>query len=280
MQAKWTIRVATGLVAGMMLASGPPARGAELITLNNGFDLRCNRHQAMGAKVRLYLGAGEANFVDVDAGQIVSLDMVPDPPPAATEKLQPITAVRAELTQADLRQLLVRAGTEQNLSVDLLASVVRAESGGHARAVSRAGAQGLMQLMPKTAAGLGVEDSFEPGQNVHGGSIYLNSLLLKYHDNLALALAAYNAGPAAVDRWHGIPPYRETRAYVARVIHEFNRSYAAHRPAIAGTARTADRASGRAADGTDAAAAAESASRTVGHSTLVARAGAAGTDNE
>jgi hypothetical protein len=263
--------------------------------------------------VRLYLGAGEANFVDVDAGQIVSWDMVPDPLPAVTEKLQPIAAVRAELTPADLRQLLVRAGTEQNLSVDLLASVVRAESGGHARAVSRAGAQGLMQLMPKTAAGLGVEDSFEPGQNVHGGSTYLNSLLLKYHDNLALALAAYNAGPAAVDRWHGIPPYRETRAYVARVIHEFNRSYAAHRSPITGTARAADRASRRTTRGADAAAAErastvpravksdgarsavgispgtngvrngardQSASRTTGPSTLVARAGAAGTDNE
>jgi soluble lytic murein transglycosylase-like protein len=80
-----------------------------------------------------------------------------------------------------------------------------------------------MQLMPGTAKELGVADSFKPEENVRGGAVYLDALLTHYHDNLALALAAYNAGPEAVDRYKGIPPYRETRAYVARVIHEFNR---------------------------------------------------------
>ena len=119
--------------------------------------------------------------------------------------------------------MLVKAGHEHNVDMDLLASVVKAESGGNARAVSRAGAQGLMQLMPATAADLGVSDSFKPEQNVRGGSTYLDALLTRYHNNLALALAAYNAGPAAVDKYNGIPPYRETKLYVARVIHEFNR---------------------------------------------------------
>jgi soluble lytic murein transglycosylase-like protein len=77
--------------------------------------------------------------------------------------------------------------------------------------------------MPATANDLGVKNSFEPDENVRGGSEYLDELLTRYHENLAFALAAYNAGPAAVDRYRGIPPYRETRAYVARVIHEFNR---------------------------------------------------------
>ena len=86
-----------------------------------------------------------------------------------------------------------------------------------------------MQLMPGTAADLGVADAFAPGQNISGGTAYLDSLLKRYHENLALALAAYNAGPAAVDRWHGIPPYRETQLYVARVIHEFNRRIAARK---------------------------------------------------
>jgi soluble lytic murein transglycosylase-like protein len=119
--------------------------------------------------------------------------------------------------------MLAKAGQEHNLDVDLLASLIKAESGGNAHAVSPAGARGLMQLMPGTAAGLGVKDSFKPDENVRGGSTYLDALLTRYHDNLALALAAYNAGPAAVDKYRGIPPYRETITYVARVIHEFNR---------------------------------------------------------
>jgi soluble lytic murein transglycosylase-like protein len=131
-----------------------------------------------------------------------------------------------KLTEADLQPMLTKAGTAYNLDTDLLASVVRQESGGHSRAVSRAGAQGLMQLMPGTASELGVTNSFAPGDNIQGGTAYLDTLLKRYKDNLALALAAYNAGPAAVDRWHGIPPYRETQAYVARVIREYNRRYA------------------------------------------------------
>ncbi|MDE3188130.1 MAG: lytic transglycosylase domain-containing protein, partial [Acidobacteriota bacterium] len=129
----------------------------------------------------------------------------------------------AKLSPADLREMLAEAGQAHNLDVDLLASLVKAESSGNAHAVSRAGARGLMQLMPSTAHDLGVQDTFKPDENVRGGSTYLDELLTRYHENLAMALAAYNAGPAAVDRYHGIPPYHETRAYVARVIHEFNR---------------------------------------------------------
>jgi soluble lytic murein transglycosylase-like protein len=93
--------------------------------------------------------------------------------------------------------------------------------------------------MPGTATELGVQDSFKPDQNVRGGSAYLDALLTRYHDKLALALAAYNAGPAAVDKYHGIPPYSETHAYIARVIHEFNRRVLARealaRQAVAST---------------------------------------------
>ena len=179
--------------------------------------------------MRLYLSAGEDNYIDISPQDIAEVQPVPDPPaPRAPVTAAPTAAAappasNAKLNPADLNEILARAGREHNLDVDLLASVVKAESGGNARAVSPAGAQGLMQLMPGTAAELGVKNSFVPDQNVLGGSAYLDEMLTRYRDNLALALAAYNAGPEAVDRYHGIPPYAETRTYVARVIHEFNR---------------------------------------------------------
>ena len=177
------------------------------------------------------MDSGNANFVELAAVEIASsehLDL-----PVAPPKRTPLIASDGKLSEAELHELLARAGNAHDLDIDLLASVVRQESGGNSHAVSRAGAEGLMQLMPGTAADLGVGNAFAPGENINGGTAYLDGLLRRYHDNLALALAAYNAGPAAVDRWHGIPPYRETRAYVARVIHEFNRRVAARQTALA-----------------------------------------------
>jgi Transglycosylase SLT domain len=215
----------SGLVAAVaLMAIGLPLHAAEDVTLRNGFDLVCNHREEVAGKVRLYTGTGEDNFLEVDAAEIVDVQTVPDPPQMTGDTLSKATVAPAPaLTQENLRELMARAGARHNLDVDLLASVVRAESGGNARAVSQAGAQGLMQLMPQTAAQLGVADSFRPDQNINGGTAYLDSLLTRYHENLALALAAYNAGPAAVDKYHGVPPYRETRVYVARVIREFNR---------------------------------------------------------
>ncbi|MGA9062488.1 MAG: lytic transglycosylase domain-containing protein [Terracidiphilus sp.] len=199
------------------------ARAAERVTLRNGFTLRCDHHGQVDGRVRLYLSPGEDSYIEFAPAEIATFELIPDPPAPVAPAAIPSPQTPARLTPADLHEMLTRAGAEHNLDVDLLASVVKAESDGNARAVSRAGAQGLMQLMPGTAAGLGVHDSFQPEQNVRGGSAYLDALLTRYRDNLALALAAYNAGPEAVDKYKGIPPYRETRAYVARVIHEFNR---------------------------------------------------------
>lgn len=214
---------------------GTAARAAEHVTLRNGFDLFCDHREADGGKVRLYVDAAGSSFLEVDASDIVADEQVDWPVAPATPKMAtnaPAAIAGPEkLSDADLQPMLTKAGTTYNLDADLLASVVRQESGGHAHAVSHAGAQGLMQLMPGTASELGVSDSFAPGENIQGGTAYLNALLKRYNDNLPLALAAYNAGPAAVDRWHGIPPHRETRAYVARVIHEYNRRYAQRHPA-------------------------------------------------
>jgi hypothetical protein len=212
------------LGAVVLLGMAPALHAAEEVTLRNGFNLLCDHREQTGDKVRLFTTSGSSNFVEVDAAEIAAVAVVPDPPPA--------TVSEPKLTNADLHELMTRAGANHNLDVDLLASVVRAESGGNIHAISRTGAQGLMQLMPGTAAQLGVTDSFRPEQNINGGTAYLDALLVKYHDNLALALAAYNAGPAAVDRYHSVPPYRETRAYVARVIREFNRRKRMERAAL------------------------------------------------
>ena len=201
------------------------SRGAERVTLRNGFAMKCDHHAEVANHTRLYLGAGEDNFIEFLSQEVATVEVLPEPQLPAKVEAETITAPSTEskLSPADLHQMLAKAGEEHNLDVDLLASVVRAESGGNPKAVSRAGAKGLMQLMPATASGLGVNDSYKPDQNVRGGTTYLDSLLVRYHDNLALALAAYNAGPLAVDKYHGIPPFHETRVYVARVIHEFNR---------------------------------------------------------
>ena len=223
------------------------------VTLTNGFDLICDHREEIGDRVRLYLQPGSQSFVDVASVEIASVEAAPLQRQAmsSTHAAEAKTAVHAaDPTPEELHAMMSRAGDEHNLDVDLLASVVRAESGGNIRAVSRTGARGLMQLMPGTAAELGVQDSFHPEQNINGGTAYLDALLSRYHDNIALALAAYNAGPAAVDKYHGIPPYRETRAYVARVIHEFNRrkTLAARQPATTLQAsRTTSAAAGSAA---------------------------------
>jgi soluble lytic murein transglycosylase-like protein len=211
-----------------LVVLGSSARAAELFTLRNGFEIRCDHHAQVEERTRLYLSASEDNYIEFVPEEIAAFEMVPDLPappelkPAAPGS-SPKAGAEGRLSTADLGEMLTKAGHEHNVDVDLLASLVKAESGGNAHAVSPAGARGLMQLMPGTAKNLGVEDSFKPDQNVRGGSAYLDALLTRYHDSMALALAAYNAGPEAVDRYNGIPPYRETRAYVARVIHEFNR---------------------------------------------------------
>lgn len=207
-----------------------PARAAERVTLTNGFAQVCDHHEVVEGKYRLYTTKDTESYIEFPQEQIASIEWVPDPPPEpVAPPVKPPEAApkpaptEAKLTQSDLHQMLVSAGNAHNVDEDLLASVVKAESNGNAHAVSPKGAQGLMQLMPSTAADLGVQDTFRPEDNVRGGSAYLDWLLKRYNDNVALALAAYNAGPAAVDKYHGMPPYRETKLYVARVIHEFNR---------------------------------------------------------
>ena len=206
----------TSLVLVSLVCATASVRGAELLRLTNGFSMECDHHAVIDGRVRVFTDPD--SYIELRPEEVQSFETLPNAPKPAI-----LPAESPKLAPTDVRQILASAGEQHNVDVDLLASVVKAESAGNVHARSRAGARGLMQLMPQTANDLGVKDRDDAGQNVRGGTAYLDQLLVRYHENLALALAAYNAGPAAVDRYHGIPPYRETRAYVARVIHEFNR---------------------------------------------------------
>ena len=128
------------------------------------------------------------------------------------------------LSPNQISSLVSDASSSNGVPPGLVRAVLMAESAGNPSAVSVAGAQGLMQLMPGTSANCGIANPFDATENVQCGTAYLKELLSRYHGDATLAVAAYNAGPGAVDHYHGVPPYAETRAYVARVISAY-RSY-------------------------------------------------------
>jgi soluble lytic murein transglycosylase-like protein len=136
-----------------------------------------------------------------------------------------------------LNQVIDSISGRHHLDPDLINSVIHAESGFNARAVSPKGAQGLMQLMPHTASQLGVANAFDPKANVEGGTRYLRELLERYNFDLVKALAAYNAGPHRVEQYRGVPPYYETRAYVANIIRDFNRKKRLERKAAGASSK-------------------------------------------
>lgn len=131
----------------------------------------------------------------------------------------------SKYTGSDLLYLVRQYSRQYGLDENLVLAVIRAESNFNPYAVSRAGARGLMQLMPGTAAEMGVRDIFDPAQNIAGGTQYLAQMLKLFRRNLPLALAAYNAGPSTVQKYGGVPPYEETKNYVERV-QRFTRQYA------------------------------------------------------
>jgi Transglycosylase SLT domain len=191
--------------------------------LRNGFNIRYDHQQQLQGVTRLYLaGDPGSGFVDVPTEEIMSVEREEIP-------LPPAPAAAPAASRQEVERWVNSASDQHQIDADLIRSVIKAESGFNSRAVSPKGAQGLMQLMPATAGQLGVKDAFAPNQNIDGGTRYLRDLLVLYNNDMIKALAAYNAGPQRVEQYHGVPPYRETHAYVARVINDFNRAKLAAR---------------------------------------------------
>ena len=185
---------------------------AEMANLRNGFSIRHESRENRGETTRLYISGD--GYVDVATADIESFAEAPS---------EPATIVPEAPAAQDLPHIISSASASSQIDADFIASVIRVESGNNPRAISRKGAQGLMQLMPQTANSLGVKNSFDPGENVDGGVRYLRGLLLQYNGDAAKALAAYNAGSQRVQQYKGVPPYAETHAYVVRVISDYNR---------------------------------------------------------
>jgi soluble lytic murein transglycosylase-like protein len=240
-----------GLVAILAMAALPCFAG-EVAVLKNGFSIQHERRVVIGDVTRLYVKADRSSFVDVPTSEIDHFEAAPDLPSAAAPA--PAAAPAATATArvpspnvvhnakaatlsfparpvADLNQVVNDASGRYRLDPDLVTSVIKAESSFNAHAVSPKGARGLMQLMPGTASQLGVPNAFDPQENVEGGTKYLRELLERYNFDMVKALAAYNAGPEKVERFGGVPPYYETRAYVARIVKDFNKKKVAQQKA-------------------------------------------------
>ncbi len=255
-------------VFAILAIAALPCLAGEVAVLRNGFSIRHERREMIGGVTRLYVTTDGSSFVDVPTADIDHFEAAPEGAasgsglPASAgeasdqkekdgtrEAESPLLAKYARngasgssllaknagefRTDVDLSEVVNSASGRYQLDPDLVNSVIKAESGFNVRAVSPKGAQGLMQLMPGTASTLGVPNAFDPAANVEGGTKYLRELLERYNFDLVKALAAYNAGPQRVEQYGGVPPYYETRAYVARVVRDFNKKKLAQEKAAA-----------------------------------------------
>jgi soluble lytic murein transglycosylase-like protein len=207
------------------------ASASDSAVLRNGFSILHQRRQVIGDVTRLYLDGDQSSFVDIPTAEIDHFENVPDPPAPKIDV--PAASASSASHVFDLNETVKAASGTYQLDPDLVTSVIHAESGFNVHAVSAKGAQGLMQLMPQTANQLGVKNAFDPEANVQAGTRYLSELLERYNFDLIKALAAYNAGPQRVEQYHGVPPYFETKAYVARIVRDFNKKKLAAKSAAA-----------------------------------------------
>jgi soluble lytic murein transglycosylase-like protein len=245
-----TLTVTALLVLAQMSASA-----GQIANLRNGFSIHFDRKEQSANSTRLFTSTG---YIDIATNQITSFEedetpVAPAPSPTSAPAIQiaspalvnrpavskplarPLVAaqpiapnklatapVNPVTASFDLDQVVREASSRNRLDPDFVRSVIRAESNFKTHAVSKKGALGLMQLMPATAAQLGVADPFDPKANVEAGAAHLSALLDRYNNDPIKALAAYNAGAHRVKQYNGVPPYRETRAYISQIVRDFN----------------------------------------------------------
>ncbi len=201
-------------IAALSLVLCFAGAASQTVCLKSSFCFQSESLTQSGQTVKLHVGGGE---IEVQRSEIASIEENPAQADANIPSPAKVTSSR---------DLVAQAAASQGLDPDFVGSVAAVESGFARGALSSKGALGLMQLMPATARALGVNPDLA-NENALGGAKYLRELLLKYHSNSALALAAYNAGPGAVSRFGGVPPFAETRHYIRRVTREYDRRHSA-----------------------------------------------------
>jgi len=212
-----------------LMALAAPALRAEYVVLRSGLRLRVTGYQLVGENYLLQMTGGK---VAIAAKEVVAIEPEDTFGPPATVQADP---------QPLYRDLVEAAAKRYNMDADLITSVIAVESNFDPKAVSRKNARGLMQLLPETAAKLGVKNIDDPAENIDAGTRYLRDLLQKYKNDLALALAAYNAGPDKIELYGRVPPFAETISYVRRVKSGYEKSKtkaSTNTPAPAATAAT------------------------------------------
>lgn len=187
-----------------LLLLAPLSVRAEYVVLRSGQRISVTGYQLIGAKYRLQMDGG---FAELPAEEVLAIE--PQELFSSAHPKSPAAGPFADLIQA--------AASRYSVDADLITSVIASESNFDPKAISRRDARGLMQLLPQTAARLGVKNIFDPSENIDAGTRYLRDLLQRYKNDLVLTLAAYNAGPERVQQYGRIPPYAETQSYVRRV---------------------------------------------------------------
>jgi soluble lytic murein transglycosylase-like protein len=216
-------RTSVSVVVALLLTA--TSAQAEIAVFATGRTMSIKGHEIRGGDIVLYLRSGGEIIAPSSVIARIDPDEVPYPEPPAESplplpvepsELRPVTPLRPE--QQRYQNIIEKVAAEQGVDPKLVHAVIEVESNYQERARSPKGAKGLMQLMPATARQYSVSNPYDPTANIEAGIKHLKSLLVRFTQNLPLALAAYNAGEAAVDRFGGIPPYQETRNYVSRIL--------------------------------------------------------------